>query len=269
MKKQLIITGHDLGFSESVNEGFEYIRASGKKVFSELSLLPNGFASNTAVDIAKSFELPVNLCFCLTNSKFKALTGPSSLTTEDGYLKNADTKNWDFSVIDAFDPVDIEKELIAQYEWFVTNMGRKPSALVAQKGEYGDPKVLEPFVTLAKKENLPVRAPWWRWKTNYGAQSFVEAEGITTTQGIFMGIKDWRGRLGYDLEVDLEQLLHDIDSNEGVSELILFVGFCSKEMFAMSSVSWQRGQILNIVKRKYHIIERLFDEFDIIGFSGI
>ncbi|MCC7303918.1 ChbG/HpnK family deacetylase [bacterium] len=269
MKNKLIITGHDLGFYKTINEGFAYLLTKLPKTLSEISLLPNGLASEDAIALVRKQDIPVNLSFCLTNSKFKALSGVSSLTDAQGNLRNADTKTWNFSVVESFNSADIERELGAQYEWFVDRMGRKPSALVAQKGEYGDPKILEPFVKLAKQENLPARAPLWNWKANYGAQSFVEAEGIKTTQSIFMGMRDWRGEFGYDLETELDKLIVDIKKTTGVAELLLFIGFSDAAMFNMSSISWQRGQILNIVKRKYSIIERLYEEFDIVGYKDI
>ncbi|WKZ24292.1 MAG: ChbG/HpnK family deacetylase [Candidatus Dojkabacteria bacterium] len=270
MKKKLIINGHDLGFSHAINEGFQYLLEKYPRVLSEISILPNGLASEEAVAIAKESGVAVNLCMCFANSKFKGLSGRSTLTDEKGYLKNADTISWDFSVIDSFSEEDIKREIEAQYQWFLDRFGKKPSAIVTQKGEHGDPKILEPFVALAKRENLPMRAPMWRWKTNYGAQSFVEAEGIRTTQSIHMGIKDWRGELGFDLETELEELIEQISAeNNGVSELLLFIGFAGEEMFKLSSISWQRGQILNIAKRKYHIIEKIRESFDIVGFGDI
>jgi predicted glycoside hydrolase/deacetylase ChbG (UPF0249 family) len=268
MKQKLIIVGHDLGYVQAINRGFAYMHTL-PKVFSEISLLAVGRASGEAVPIAKMFEVPINLSISLTNSKFKALTGVSSLTDKDGYFLNGETKSWDFSIIDHYEPADIEKEIYAQYEWFATNIREKPSAVVTQKREHGDPKILEPLIKLAKAENLPMSAPIWNWKSNYGAQSFIEAEGIKATRETFVGLYDWSGRFGYDLERDLDRLIVDLNKVPGVAELVLFTGFCDKELFSLSSVSWQRGQILNIAKRKYEIIERLYSEFEVIGFGDL
>jgi len=268
-KRRVIITGHDLGFSKSINEGFDYVLKKLPKVFSELSILPNSKYSDDAVIIAKDSGIPCNLCFCLTNSKLISLSKSPSLTNTNGLMYNADTKNWDFSIIDKFDQKEIENEISAQYEWFLKSFGHKPSALVSQKGEHGDPKILEPIIKLAKEEKIPMRAPLWAWKANYGAQSLVESEGIKTTSNFFLALKDWRGNFGYDLETDIEKLIADVNGSEGVLEVLLFVGFCDRELLDMSSVSWQRGQLLNILKRKYFLIERLYSEFEVISFGDL
>lgn len=270
MKKRVIITGHDLGYSASVNSGFEYILNQKSKLFSELSILPNSSYSQDAVRIAKNSKLPTNLAFCLVNKKMFSLSGAETLLGEGKHLKDVQNiKSWDFSVIDSFSPIDIENELNAQYQWYLDNFGHKPSALVTQKGEHGDPKILEPMIRLAKQENLPMRAPWWKWQTNYGAQSLVEFEGIKTTSQIIVGFKDWQNLKGWDLEYDLEKMIRHINSARGVSEIAFLPGFCDRELFNMTSLSWQRGRIIAIFERKYHLIERLYQEFDVISYHDL
>lgn len=270
MKKQIIITGHDLGYSRAVNEGFAHIVSHPQKLFSEISILPNAGESQTAVKIAKDSGLSINLAISLANARLKVLSQAPSLIGADGNLKNSpNVKTWDFSIIDTYTDEDIEKEIHAQYDWFLKHFGHKPSALVTQKGEHGDPKILEPMIKLAKKESLPMRAPLWRWKTNYGAQSLVEFEGIKTTGSIFVCFKDWQNWSGYDLETDLEELIKNIHKSKGVSEILFLPGFCDQELFDMTSISWQRGQIISILKRKYHLIERLYSEFDVISYQDL
>lgn len=100
-------------------------------------------------------------------------------------------------------------------------------------------------------------------------QSLVESEGISSTSQFIVCFKDWQQSSGYDLETDLEQIITKVNSQAGVSELALFCGFCDQELLDMTSVSWQRGQLLNILKRKYHLIERLYREFEIITYSDL
>lgn len=270
MKKQIIITGHDLGFSKSINNGYEYAIKNLPKSFSELSVLPNSKYSLDAVKIAKDSGISTNLCFSLLNRNLYSLSSSPSLITTANHLKDTNNYNgWDFSIIDTFTDIDIEKEIQAQYQWFLDNFGHKPSALVTQKGEHGDPKILEPLIKLAKSENLPMRAPLWNWQTNYGAQSLVESEGIKTTSQFLVCFKDWQKGSGYDLETDIDKIINRVNSVDGVSEIALLAGFCDQELFDMTSVSWQRGQILNIIKRKYFLIERLYQEFDVINYSDL
>lgn len=270
MKPRVILTGHDLGHSRAGNAGFDYAITKLPKVFSELSLIPNSPHSEDGAKIAKNSGISTHLAFSFATNSFKGLAGISSLTDESGFLKAVpNVSTWDFSVIDTFEPRDIEREIIAQYNWFIEHMGQKPSALVTQKGEHGDPKILEPLMKLAKKENLPMRAPLWNWQANYGAQSLVESEGIKTTSQFLVCFKDWQNSSGYDLETEQDRIITKVKSQKGVCELALFCGFCDQELFDMTSVSWQRGQLLNILKRKYHLIERLYQEFDIITYSDL
>lgn len=270
MKKQIIITGHDLGYSRAVNDGYDYILSHPSRLFSELSILPNSQYSQEAVAIAKKSGLSVNLAISLVNSKLVSLSTARSLLGSGNHLKDVqNVKTWDFSVIDTFKSEDIAKEITAQYEWFIKHFGHKPSALVTQKGEHGDPKILEPLIKLAKDESLPLRAPWWKWRTNYGAQSLVEFEGIKTTSAIFVCFKDWQNLSGYDLETDLEELIKKIKNTQGVSEILFLPGFCDQELLDMTSISWQRGQVIAILERKYHLIERLFSEFEVITYQDL
>jgi len=270
MKKKIIITGHDLGLSQSVNSGYKYLTENKAKLFSELSILPNSKYSADAVTIAKNSGLSTNLSISLVNSKLKPLSTCPTLTDTNGFLKNVNNFSaWDFSVISSFDDRDIENEINAQYQWFIKNFGHKPSALVTQKGEVGDPKILEPIIKLAKSENLPMRAPLWRWRTNYGAQSFVESEGIKTTSQFLVFFRDWQDGQGFDLETDMDKLISKVNSVDGVTEIAFLAGFCDQELLDMSSISWQRGQIISIFKRKYHLIERLYQEFDVINYTDL
>lgn len=270
MKHRVIITGHDLGYSTAVNQGFGYILSSPNKFFSELSILPNARGSEEAVAIARASQLPVNLAISLINSKQQSLSNAKSLIGKGTYLKDVQNiKTWDFSVIDTFDPHDIELEINAQYQWFLDNFGHKPSALVTQKGEHGDPKILEPMISLAKQEGLPLRAPWWKWQTNYGAQSLVEFEGIKTTSQILVCFKDWQNLSGYDLENDLDTIITRIYETDGVSELAILPGFCDQELIDITSLSWQRGRPIAIFEQRYHVIERLYNEFDVISYQDL
>ncbi len=270
MKKQLIITGHDLGLSSSINAGYDYALTSLPKVFSELSLLPNSKYSEEGAKIAKRSGLSTNLSLSFVNHNLYSLSKSPSLMDQNGFLKNANNVNvWDFSVIDTFREEDIEAEIKAQYDWFLKHMGKKPSALMTQKGEHGDPKILEPLMRLAKSENLPMRAPLWNWQANYGAQSLVESEGIKTTSQFLVSFKDWKAGGGLDPETEMEEIIKKINQVKGVSEIAFLAGFCDQELLDMTSVSWQRGQILAILKRKYHLIERLYQEFEIISYQDL
>lgn len=270
MKKSIIITGHDMGYSRSINAGYQYIFKNFPPVFSEISILPNAKYSQEAVNIAKESKISVNLAFSLVNAKLKCLSGAKSLLGKGQYLKDIpNVSTWDFSVIDSFEDKDIEAEIDAQYQWFLENFGHKPSAIVSQKGEHGDPKVLEPMIKLAAKEKIPMRAPWWRWKANYGAQSLVESEGIKSTSHIFVMFKDWENWSGYDLEEDIEKLVKEINSSTGVAEVLFLPGFCDPELFDMTSISWQRGQLISVLHNKYYLLERLYKEFQVITFKGL
>jgi len=267
-RKKLIVTAHDVGITHSVNLGIKYALNHPDNIFSELSLLVNAPGSEEAAKMFKDSDIPIDLCIVLTNYK-PILKTHKTLVDKNGNFKRADTLEWDFSCIDSFSEEEIKKEIDAQWDWFIDNLGRKPSALTAQKGEHGDPKVLIPFVEKAKKENVPIRAPYWKWKSNYAAHAYVVEEGVKHTNNIIIGCFDWKGRFGMDIEEDLDKIIDTINSNVGITELFVFCGFVDEEIFDLSSVSWQRGQYLHILKYKTEILRKLKDSFDLISYSDL
>ncbi|GAB4139898.1 MAG: hypothetical protein Fur0024_0630 [Patescibacteria group bacterium] len=270
MKKKLIVTAHDFGFTHSVNEGILFALNHPQNIFTELSLLAVAPGSTEGARIARENpQISTHLCISLMQDKFKPITKPKTLVDRNGYFFKGATDTWDFSAIDNFDDKEVRDEVFAQYEWFVKNVGRKPSAIVSQKSEHGDPKILIHVSELAKKENLPVRTPLWKWKPNYGAETFIDSEGLKHTSSCFVGLLDWKGRFGYDLEADLDKLIEDINLKNGVSEVFIFCGFVDEETINLSSVNWQRGQILNIMERKPHIIQKIRENFDLISYRDL
>ncbi len=267
MKTKLIITAHDFGLTSSVNEGIIYALNHKNNIFSEISLLPNAPASEEAAQIAKNLDISVDLCICLTNYKPISKNLKTMVDAEGWFLK-AETLAWDFSCIDKYSEEEIRREIDAQWDWFVKKVGKKPSGLVSQKGEHGDPKILLPFIEKAKKENVPVRTPVWKWKENYAAQSYANEENVLHTKAVFIGLFDWKGRYGYDLETRIDQLISDIKKTGDYSELLLFCGFVDEELMNLTSINWQRGQFLSILDNDT-IIGKIKDSFELISFKDL
>lgn len=268
MKKKLIITAHDVGISHSMNTGIIYALNHPDNIFTELSLLPNAPGSKEAAHMLRKVTIPINLCCVFT--KFRPiLKTHKTLTDKQGVFLKANTDTWDFSCIDSYADNEIKKELDAQWNWFIDNVGKKPSALTTQKGEHGDPKILLPFVEKAKKENVPIRAPYWKWQSNYAAHSFVNEEGVKHTDNIIIGISDWRGRFGMDIETDIDKIIETIEKKNGITELFIFCGFVDEELFNMTSVSWQRGQYLHILNYKPEILRTIKKRFDLISYKDL
>ena len=265
--KELIVVAHDYGLCESVNRGIEYVLEHKNNIVSDVSLLVNAPGSNAAVQYIKKNN--ISACLNLNLTTFRPISkNTSSLVDNKGFFRKVDISTWDFSVIDSFKDKDVENEVNAQYKWFVKNVGHKPSAILSRKNETGDPKILLPMVELAQRENLPVRAPVWEWKENYGAQSFVEQSGVKLTGHVFVGLKDWKGRFGYDPVRDLARLISDIKEKEGISELLFFPGFVDKELFNISTLDWQRGQIVQLVK-KGDLTKEIKSNFQLISYSDL
>ena len=267
--KKLIITLHDFGISKSVNDGVLYAIKHPNNIATQYSLLPHAPGSELGAQIAKENpDLSFDLCVALTSFNPIGKSYKTLVDKNNQFLK-PDTVTWDFSIIDNFDPKEVEEEISLQYEWFLGHVGRKPTALTTQKSEHGDPKILIPLADLAKKEGLPIRTPAWKWFSNYAAQSYVVDLGLKHTQNVFIGCLDWRGRYGYDLETDLDKLVSDIKATDGVSELLIFCGFVDEELFNISSVTWQRGQYLDIIERKMPIVERFRKEFELVDYRNL
>ncbi len=267
MKKKVIITAHDVGMSHSINSGIKYALSSEDNIFTELSLLPNAPGSDEAAELFKESDLPIHLCVTLTN--YKPLSeNLKTMVDKDGHFKSVDVGEWDFSSIDEFSEAEIRKEIDAQWDWFVRHVGKKPSAMVTQKGEHGDPKILIPFVEKARKEGVPIRSPYWKWKSNYAAQAYVEEEELKQTKNMIIACRSWKGRYGMDLN-DIEGIIDKVNQNEGVTEIFVFCGFVDQELYELSSVNWQRGQYLHILKYQPEILRKLKEEFELIGYGDL
>lgn len=267
MKRKLIVTAHDFGLCPSVNEGVLYCLAHPNNLISEISILPNFPASPKAASLIKRRDCSVSLNTNFTSGR--PLSSPvKSLVDKDGNFRRVDVATWDFSAIDEFDEEDIVKELGAQWDWFLKHLGRKPSAILSRKNEHGDPKILLPVTQLAKRQKVPIRTPVWRWQENYGAQSYVEQEEVRSSQHIFIGLRDWQGRFGYDLVEDIDRLIDDIYASQGICELLVFPGFVDEELFKMSSLNWQRGQFLKILDNQV-VVNKIKNNFDLISFSDL
>lgn len=271
MKPKLIVTAHDFGLCDSVNDGTLWLLKHKNNFVTELSLLPNAPKSQKAAELIKQSELNISISLNTNFTTFKPIhKDVSSLVDRDGNFKKVDVGNWDFSNLNSFETDDIRKELDAQWNWFVDNLGMKPTAILSRKSEFSDPKLLIPFVEKAQQENVPLRSPVWGWKANYAAQSYAKQEGVKTTGSINIAVKDWKGRFGFNLEndQDREKLISKISKVNGVAELLVFPGFVDKELFQISAVNWQRGQILKIIEND-KIVNQINQSFDLISFKDI
>ena len=269
-KQKLIITIHDFGLTHAVNQGIFDAFADPNNIATNVSLLVTTPGREEASNFAKQHpEISIDLCISLTRNK-PCLRTHKTLIDKNGNFKQANTTKWDFSILDEYDPKEIAMEINAQYNWFIKNVGRKPNALTTQRSEHGDPKILMPLVDLAKKENLPIRTPAWEWLTNYMAKQYVLDNKVQTTDLVIVGIKDWRGKFGFDLDTEMDKLIKKLKSvNDGIAELLLFVGYTDEELFEYSSVTWQRGQYLDILYRRPQILNKLKNEFDLISYKDI
>lgn len=269
MKKNLIVTCHDFSISHSVNEGVRYALNQNNSIISQLALLANAPGAEHAVEIYKEFEhFPLGLNVTFTTHS-PIISTHKTLTDENGDFIKPDLENWDFSMIDKFDEKEIREEIDAQFDWFVEKIGKKPNVLLTPKSEHGDPKILIPLSEKAKEENIPIRTPAWKWYSNYGAQDYVKDLGVVTNDMVRPGLKDWKGRFGYDLERDLEKLIEEMKEVDGVGELLIFCGFFDEELLETSSVSWQRGQYIHLLEYKPEVLQRIENEFEIISYSDL
>lgn len=266
MSKKVIVTAHDFGLTTSVNEGIIYTLNHRNNILTELSLLVNAPGSEDA--LSKVQNHGVSIALNLNLISFKPLSDVPSMINKDGSFKTVDVSTWDFSSIDSYLEEDVSREIDAQWDWFVSHVGRKPSAILSRKNEIGDPRILLPLVKKAQKEHVPIRTPMWMWQENYGAQSYVYQEDVKSPENIFVLLKDWKGRFGYNLDDDLDRLIADVKMTSGVSELLVFPGFVDEELFEVSTLNWQRGQYIALLERD-DIFDRLREEFEYIGFSDL
>ena len=102
------------------------------------------------------------------------------------------------------------------------------------------------------------------------AKQYVLDNKIRTTDLVVVGVRDWRGKFGFDLDTDMDELVKKLKSvGDGIAELILFVGYTDKELFENSSVTWQRGQYLDILHRRPEVLDILKEEFELISYREV
>ena len=263
--KKLILTAHDFGLSQSVNQGIEYVIKHSNNPITELSILPNAPNSDHAVEIAKKYDISCSLCLNFTS--FKPLSdNVQSLVDEGGEFLSVDVPNWDFSSINKFDPEDIQKELDAQWNWFIDNFDKKPSAILSRKNETGDPKILIPMVDKAKKEKVAVRTPVWKWKENYGAQSYVLQEGVKSTSHVYV-YPAWE-LWGVDMVTDFNGFVQDANSKEGVAEVVVLMGFVDEDLFKTSTLNWEWGRFIQEIEYT-DFTNKLKNNFQMISYKDL
>lgn len=266
-KIKSISTIHDFGLCSSVNRGIKYILNHKNNFFKELSLLPNAPGSEEAAKFAKDSKISTNLCLNFTSFKPLSKNVPSLVNREGNFYK-PNIRTWDFSDLDKFEEEDIDKELEAQWKWFVKNVGRKPSAIVTRKNEYGDPKFLIPVTKKAKQEKVAVRTPVWKWRENYAAESYVNQERIPHPTKLTICLEDWNGRFGINVEESTDLLVSQYQDFDDITELIFFVGFVDKDLFEISTVNWQRSMIMNWIDDD-KLIEKLHRTFEFVSYSDL
>lgn len=267
MKQPLIVTAHDFGLCSSVNDGICYVLDHKNNIITELALLVNAPGSEEAARIAKKRNISISLNLNLTTFHPIASHVPS-LLDESNQLLHVNVETWDFHVIDQYQEEDIRREIDAQVQWFIDHVGGKPSALLARKNEHGDPKILIPYIEKAKELGVPVRSPVWKWKENYGAQSYVEQEGVPSTSSVFLAFLGWKGPNGYDLEKEVNQFVEEASKRKGTSELLVPIGFIDEVLFQLSTVNWQRAQIFSLLERD-DVIEKIRSAFDLVSYRDL
>ena len=71
------------------------------------------------------------------------------------------------------------------------------------------------------------------------------------------------------MEEDTEQVIDTIKKSLGVTEILVLTGFVDQELVKMSSVSWQRGEYLNLLVRRPKILEQFRTSFDFISYQEL
>ena len=118
MKKKIIINADDFGLTIGVNEGI--IEAFKNGVLTSTTLMVNQPYAKEAVELSKK-NPKLGVGMHMTFDKGKALTGVSTLTDENGNLKNSKT------LLEQGIEEDFYKEILAQYKEFKKLMGKEPT----------------------------------------------------------------------------------------------------------------------------------------------
>ncbi|MGL4383456.1 MAG: ChbG/HpnK family deacetylase, partial [Bacilli bacterium] len=147
---KLIINADDFGLSKALNYGI--IKAHQEGVVTSTTALVNGYAFEDCLLLSEQSPL-LSVGIHLNITMFKALSGVSSLTDENGYFINKSNYTNEFSR--SLD--DLEKEYTMQIEHFIKVMKKKPTHIDSHHHIHLLPQIKPIVEKLALKYGLIVR----------------------------------------------------------------------------------------------------------------
>nr|KAI8753830.1 carbohydrate deacetylase-like isoform X1 [Biomphalaria glabrata] len=171
MKRYLIITGDDFGFSWERNEGV--MEAFNKGAITSASLLLNCTGTEEGAAMFKSSQLCPGLHLNLTEgSPVGEFEYETLVSTEEVFRgKFALRKHLDLGEIN---PVEIKRELDSQIKKFIELVGRAPVYVDGHQHIHLHPKVVELFAAALKQHNIHItRFPV---EINMAAKEWVNPE---------------------------------------------------------------------------------------------
>jgi hypothetical protein len=221
--KKLIVTGDDFGLTSGVVAGI--LMAHQKGILTSASLMANAPAADEAFRAAREYRtLSVGLHFVLT---FGHPIGPpdpiGSLLKPDGSFLRLES-----GAHARVESSDVRPELEAQLLRFTKEVERLPAHIDGHHHVHTQPGVLEAVIAIARKKNLPVRAP------DDKTRDTLIASGVKTT-GAFIDRFYGEGAISEGEAIAIIESL-----TEGTNELMCHPAVEYSELKPLSGYTHQR-----------------------------
>ena len=221
--KKLIVTGDDFGLTSGVVAGI--LEAHQRGILTSASLMANAPAADEAFRVAREYPtFSVGLHFVLT---FGHPVGPPdrirSLLNADGSFLRLES-----GAHCRTESSDVRPELEAQFLRFTKEVGRLPTHIDGHHHVHTQPGVLDAIITVARENNLPVRAPDGKTRDT------LIASGVKTT-GAFIDRFYGEGAIGEGEAIAIIESL-----TEGTSELMCHPAVEYSELTPISGYTHQR-----------------------------
>lgn len=216
MTRYLIVNADDCGLSAGINQGILEVHQRG--IVTSTTVMVNLPDAGDGINLLQrdAPTIGIGLHFNITHGKPLA-ENVRSLTREDGTFYGV--QEFYGGAKDHFDPDELRREHLAQFERFVELAGVAPDHMDSHHGTtYNHPVAFEVLLKLAAEHHIPLRS----------GQRSLDNPAIAAVYAVYPQTR-WPDNMYFgffDKTAQVETLLRDLPKlPEGVSEMVCHPGY--------------------------------------------